>query len=104
MVLSDKHSFPSGHATRAIYVAFFVHLFFKNPLLTSLVTLWSLSVVISRVLLGRHHLFDIVCGVLIGYLEYLIQFDFIKFVNPMFFALVANVLSVNTNDMDDNSF
>jgi len=104
LLLSDKHSFPSGHATRAIYVALFTHLFFKNLVLTTLFFIWALSVVACRILLGRHHLFDVVCGCLIGYLEYLFQFTILKFMNPIFFSLVLNVFaSSNTNDMDDAS-
>lgn len=102
LFLKKQHSFPSGHATRAIYVALFTNLYFRNVILTTLFTVWSLSVVISRVLLGRHHVFDVLCGCLIGYIEYLFQFTVLKFMNPLFFHLVLNVFQVNTNDISDD--
>ena len=69
----DKHSFPSGHATRAIYVSFFAS---RNaPSLVSFVVwCWSFAVSASRVLLGRHHVADVAAGFVIGSLHYVIQF------------------------------
>lgn len=66
----DKFSFPSGHASRAFYVACFfmynwpVHFIFVPPLLC-----WSISVTISRILMRRHHLLDIFVGCIIGTIE-----------------------------------
>jgi membrane-associated phospholipid phosphatase len=69
----DKFSFPSGHATRAIFVA----LFFTNwafPEMSIIFKLalyiWAGSVAVSRVLLRRHYILDVVCGCGIGYLEF----------------------------------
>lgn len=68
----DKHSFPSGHATRAIYVALFAgHL---GSITGFIIWFWSISVALSRILLGRHHVFDVLVGCLIGCLEYILQF------------------------------
>ncbi|CAL1536738.1 unnamed protein product [Lymnaea stagnalis] len=67
----DKFSFPSGHATRASMMGLFLCLhLFKNHLLMLLTIIWSLSVCTSRVLLGRHHIFDVVCGFCIGVCSY----------------------------------
>ena len=86
-------------------MALFVHLFFKNLILTSLFTVWAASVAVSRVLLGRHFIFDVLSGCCLGYLEYLLQFGLLhNLINPLFFSLVVSVLSVNTNDMDMDSF
>eukprot|EP00090_Calanus_glacialis_P026609 TRINITY_DN41863_c0_g1_i1.p1 TRINITY_DN41863_c0_g1~~TRINITY_DN41863_c0_g1_i1.p1 ORF type:complete len:210 (-),score=59.33 TRINITY_DN41863_c0_g1_i1:196-825(-) len=66
----DKFSFPSGHATRAIMLA--VLFTFLSPLPALLwipVIVWSLAVSVSRVVLGRHHILDVVAGVVIGLLE-----------------------------------
>lgn len=66
----DKFSFPSGHASRACFIAlFFVYLYplffiFYMPL-----TAWATSVCISRVLLRRHHLLDVAGGILLGVFE-----------------------------------
>lgn len=63
----DKFSFPSGHASRAVFVAYFflnlypLPIFCVPPLLA-----WSTSICLSRVLLNRHHLLDVVAGVVLG--------------------------------------
>jgi len=66
----DKFSFPSGHATRAIMLAVFFTMLSPLPILFWLpVIAWSLTVSVSRVVLGRHHILDVVCGVVIGFVE-----------------------------------
>ncbi|XP_053806086.1 polyisoprenoid diphosphate/phosphate phosphohydrolase PLPP6 [Vidua chalybeata] len=67
----DKYSFPSGHATRAALVCRFVlrHLVLAVPLRV-LVVLWALVVSISRVMLGRHNMTDVLFGLLLGYALY----------------------------------
>lgn len=69
----DVFSFPSGHASRAIFVAYFfirlwpVHFIFHLPLIS-----WALGVSISRLLLNRHYIGDILAGCLLGVLEGLV--------------------------------
>ncbi|KAJ9583609.1 hypothetical protein L9F63_022053 [Diploptera punctata] len=69
----DKFSFPSGHASRAVFIAaFFIFIYpvffiFDLPLLA-----WSTSICISRVLLRRHHLLDVLGGVALGIFEALL--------------------------------
>jgi len=66
----DKFSFPSGHATRAVLLAiFFNFLYPLNFLLFLPIVAWSAAVCGSRVLMGRHHILDVCCGVVIGLLE-----------------------------------
>lgn len=66
----DKFSFPSGHASRAVFIAlFFIFLYplffiFYFPL-----TAWVTSVCISRILLRRHHLLDVLGGIALGVFE-----------------------------------
>lgn len=63
----DKFSFPSGHASRAVMVAFIltyvspVSIFFYPPILA-----WAYTVSISRVLVERHYILDVVAGAIIG--------------------------------------
>lgn len=53
VVSVDKHSFPSGHASRAVYFACFCC---DQSILSFAVWVWAVAVVLSRVLLGRHHI------------------------------------------------
>ncbi|XP_036454895.1 inactive phospholipid phosphatase 7 [Colossoma macropomum] len=67
----DVYSFPAAHASRAVMVAKFLlaHLVLAVPLRILLV-LWAFLVGMSRVMLGRHHLSDVGCGVALGFLHY----------------------------------
>ncbi|XP_024134521.1 phospholipid phosphatase 6 [Oryzias melastigma] len=67
----DRFSFPSGHATRAAMCGRFllVHLVLAAPLRV-LVLVWVLLVGMSRVLLGRHHVTDVLFGFWMGYFQY----------------------------------
>ncbi|XP_071751761.1 polyisoprenoid diphosphate/phosphate phosphohydrolase PLPP6 [Centroberyx gerrardi] len=67
----DRYSFPSGHATRAAMCGRFVlaHLVLAAPLRV-LVLLWAGLVGLSRVLLGRHNVTDVVFGFWMGYCQY----------------------------------
>ncbi|XP_046456224.1 phospholipid phosphatase 6-like [Daphnia pulex] len=78
----DQFSFPSGHASRTILIAFIFSLinpFFDIGYLNFGVSLllwgWSLTVCLSRILNGRHYLFDVLVGATIGFVEgYLVSF------------------------------
>ena len=69
----DNFSFPSGHATRAYLVTWFLlsHLKFALPV-RILLQIWGHVVGFSRVFLGRHHITDVIAGFAIGYVEFLI--------------------------------
>ncbi|XP_014489212.1 PREDICTED: presqualene diphosphate phosphatase-like [Dinoponera quadriceps] len=66
----DKYSFPSGHASRAVFITYFffyiwpISLIFASPLLA-----WSVSVCLSRLLMKRHHILDVLFGIFLGILE-----------------------------------
>lgn len=66
-VAMDVYSFPAAHASRAAMVSKFLlsHLVLAVPLRILLV-LWAFLVGVSRVLLGKHHLTDMVCGFALG--------------------------------------
>jgi len=66
----DNYSFPSGHSTRAAMVAGLFGLITSNPLYRLVFYIWAGCIATSRVVLGRHHVSDVVCGVLIGFLQY----------------------------------
>lgn len=67
----DAYAFPSGHASRAIML--FMIFAYKSDIsmiVCAALALWSAVVCVSRVLLGRHHVGDIIGGVLLGIFEY----------------------------------
>lgn len=105
----DKHSFPSGHCSRATYVAFFANYYFahSSPLFCFMVSLWALSVCISRVLLGRHHILDCVAGASLGWFEHTIQFHSpipINFIGMLLIrSMFGNQAFNDPNDMDMDS-
>ncbi|XP_062414785.1 inactive phospholipid phosphatase 7 [Pungitius pungitius] len=70
-IAMDIYSFPAAHASRAAMVSKFLlsHLVLAVPLRILLV-LWALLVGMSRVLLGKHHLTDMVCGFALGFLHF----------------------------------
>uniref|UniRef100_A0A671MEF2 Phosphatidic acid phosphatase type 2/haloperoxidase domain-containing protein n=1 Tax=Sinocyclocheilus anshuiensis TaxID=1608454 RepID=A0A671MEF2_9TELE len=70
-VALDTYSFPAAHASRAAMVSKFLlsHLVLAVPLRVLLV-LWAILVGLSHVLLGQHHLTDVVCGFTLGFLHF----------------------------------
>jgi len=70
----DKFSFPSGHASRAAALTFFFTLLYPLPIVLQLpVVAWGGAVMVSRVLLGRHHILDVCGGLLLGFFEYIVM-------------------------------
>jgi len=65
----DNYSFPSGHSTRAAMVAGLFAVFLTSEFWRFLIGCWALCVSASRVILGRHHVSDVLCGFLIGILQ-----------------------------------
>lgn len=69
----DKFSFPSGHASRAVFLCCFftllspVSFFFVPPIVA-----WMVAVCVSRLLLFRHHIVDVCAGMALGLIEALI--------------------------------
>ncbi|KAH8034616.1 hypothetical protein MRX96_014333 [Rhipicephalus microplus] len=69
----DNHSFPSGHASRVVFLAcLFLNYTTINVVFKFVTLVWSLSVLASRVLLGRHYVGDVVGGAILGLIEYVI--------------------------------
>ncbi|XP_077334108.1 inactive phospholipid phosphatase 7 [Lithobates pipiens] len=73
----DVYSFPASHASRATMVSkfFLNHLVLAIPLRILLV-LWAFSVGFSRIMIGRHHISDVMGGFVIGYM----QFNFVEII------------------------
>lgn len=67
----DTYAFPAGHASRAAMLSKFLlnHLVLAIPLRILLV-LWAFCVGFSRVMIGRHHITDVLSGFVFGYLQF----------------------------------
>mmetsp|Transcript_25719 Transcript_25719/g.44287 ORF Transcript_25719/g.44287 Transcript_25719/m.44287 type:complete len:194 (+) Transcript_25719:71-652(+) len=87
----DKHSFPSGHSTRAFLLAFWALNAGDLSWISLLVFLWAMVLAASRLALGRHYPSDVASGIIIGYLEYVVfdmyvlrsGFSFVQFVKKL---------------------
>ena len=62
---TDPHSFPSGHAARAVLLAVICWALGLQPLAWILV-IWAPLVSIARVMMGVHYLIDVIAGWLLG--------------------------------------
>ncbi|CAN8274198.1 unnamed protein product [Cochlearia groenlandica] len=106
-VSADHYSFPSGHASRVFFVAASVQFFSavteaSSPMEDSsftfldgwvrdrsdgvvkgeilmIVWIWAIVTAISRILLGRHYVLDIVAGACLGIVEALFALWFLRF-------------------------
>lgn len=64
---TDPHSFPSGHAARAILLAVLSWALGLQPL-AWILTLWVPLVSLARVSMGVHYLIDVIAGWVLGFL------------------------------------
>lgn len=76
----DKYSFPSGHASRAIMLAPLLSNLFQlelSSLISISMYLITFLVCVSRFLLARHFFSDVIVGMTIGVINYMIIFYFL---------------------------
>lgn len=59
-------SFYSGHSTTAFCIAMFSLLFFRNKIYSIVALVWAFGVAYSRIYMGKHYPFDVLCGTLAG--------------------------------------
>ncbi|XP_075102896.1 putative lipid phosphate phosphatase beta [Nicotiana tabacum] len=90
----DHWSFPSGHSSRVSFIAtvFYLYSDFVKDILIQLkydlfvdylmliVIGWAATTSLSRILLGRHFMFDVVAGVFLGVLEGMFVFWIFNYV------------------------
>ena len=62
----DAGSFPSMHSARSTVLAILLAQVFTQPLIRGLLVLGVLSVIVTRVMLKRHYVTDIIGGVIVG--------------------------------------
>lgn len=66
-IIADQYSFPSGHSSRCILIAGMLYVFHICPTwLVCLSMVWAVFTSLSRVLLGRHYILDILIGGILG--------------------------------------
>ncbi len=62
---TDPHSFPSGHAARAVMIASVVTA--NAPLWVAVcVMIWAVLVSLSRIFTGMHYVSDVLAGMALG--------------------------------------
>jgi membrane-associated phospholipid phosphatase len=62
---TDPHSFPSGHATRAVMLAL-VAIGLGPGWFGLVMAIWAPLVVLARVAMGVHYLSDVIAGAILG--------------------------------------
>ena len=62
---ADPYSFPSGHAARAALLCLLAWHLGPVPAFIA-IAVWSPFMVVSRIAIGIHYVFDVVAGVLLG--------------------------------------
>jgi undecaprenyl-diphosphatase len=63
---TDPHSFPSGHAARALLIAVLSLALAPTPWAGILLAAWAPLVALARVAMGVHYLSDVLAGGLLG--------------------------------------
>lgn len=84
---TDPHSFPSGHAARAFFIAV-IGSALGPEWLGIVLWIWAPLVALARVAMGVHYLSDVIAGTILGILSALIFLQ----VYPALFAWVEGWL------------
>ena len=83
---TDPHSFPSGHAARAVMLAGLCWALGIQPL-AWILTLWVPLVSLARVMMGVHYLVDVVAGWLLG----LLMVPVMMVIQPFLYTLFPTI-------------
>lgn len=64
----DQYSFPSGHCTRVFMLAALAPLVLPDSSgpIPDRALIWAVAVGVSRVVMGRHHILDVLAGAVVG--------------------------------------
>lgn len=66
VVAVDQYSFPSGHAARVSCLAMLAWICWRWQYAAAAAA-WAVTVAISRAIMGRHYLGDVIAGLLLGF-------------------------------------
>jgi undecaprenyl-diphosphatase len=84
---TDPHSFPSGHAARAVLIA--VIALGLGPLwLGVLLAIWAPLVALARVAMGVHYVSDVIAGALTGLILGLVALQ----LSPALFGFISSLI------------
>lgn len=76
----DKFSFPSGHTAGAFVIVFFLFQFY--PVFFGFMLVLAMLIGISRVYLGLHYPTDILGGIALGYVSYILGYELSEILLP----------------------
>ena len=83
---TDPHSFPSGHAARAVILAGLCWVLGVQPL-AWILTIWIPLVSLARVMMGVHYLVDVIAGWIIG----LLMIPVMIAIQPFLYSLIPGI-------------
>jgi membrane-associated phospholipid phosphatase len=79
---TDPHSFPSGHAARAVLIAV-LSWTIAPAWFGTLVVVWAPLACFGRIVMGVHYVSDVIVGALIGFISGLVMLWAIPYIIPM---------------------
>ena len=84
---TDPHSFPSGHAARAVLIAV-MSWSIAPPWFAVAVLIWAPLACLARILMGVHYFSDVIVGALIGFVSGFIMLWGIPIIVPLIDAVI----------------
>ena len=89
----DQYSFPSGHCASATLITLLIYNqdFFLAPVFL----IWMILILISRIGLGIHYITDVIGGLILGSLTYLVALylsNFKLIYNHKFYSILSNFI------------
>ncbi len=70
----DASSFPSMHAGRSTILFLFLTTIIKNPPLQILILFIWINILLSRIILKKHYIIDVIAGTILGIIIYYLVF------------------------------
>ena len=90
----DQYSFPSGHCASATLITLLM--FSQDFFLAPVFLIWMILILMSRVGLGIHYITDVIGGLILGSVTYLVALYLSSFkliYNHKFYSILSNFLN-----------